>query len=172
MAWKTASNPALGLANFNPVVVDTTAVTPVGTIACAYDDVYGMGEFIYLPGVAATVSGDLVHYDLSPVGVVTTRAVSAAGVTNSGRPLAVALGAVLAGQFGWYQIAGVAIVNVAAGAVAGVAGLTGANAGSLTSTLSAGNQVLGARLSSAIGVPAAGKAYYTMNRPCMQGQIT
>lgn len=170
MTFKTAANAALGVALFTLTAVDITAKVPVGTIAKAYDDALGEAEFIYLPGVANTVGGDMIVYDLLPGGQAITRTTSAAQA-NTGQPAAVALVAVPAGSFGWFQISGVAIVNVTAAAAAGRAFLT-ATAGQLNSAAVAGSQVLGARLSSAIGTPAAGQAYATLNRPYVQGQIT
>jgi hypothetical protein len=81
------------------------------------------------------------------------------------------LNAVGAGQYGWYQIGGLAIVSAVAGTVAGVCMAT-ATAGSVGNTADAGDQILGARISSAVGTPAANKSYATINRPYVQGQIT
>lgn len=170
MTFKTASNAALGISAFVLAAVDVVAKVPVGTITKAYDDTLGEAEFIYLPGVANTVAGDTIVYDLLPGGQAITRATAAAQV-NSGQPVAVALVAVPAGSFGWFQISGVAVVNVTAASAAGKAFLT-ATASQLNSAATAGCQVLGARLSSAIGTPAAGQAYATINRPYVQGQIT
>ncbi len=109
-------------------------------------------------------------YDLLPSGPTTARAVETT-FANSGRPVAVAMAATVAGMFGWYQISGIAAVNATAASAAGAMNLT-ATAGSVNSAANAGDQVVGARLSSAVGTPAAGKAYATLNRPCMQTQIT
>jgi hypothetical protein len=170
MTSKTASNAALGVPGFVLAAVDVTPKVPVGTIAKAYDDTLGEAEFIYLPGAANVAAGDLVVYDLLPSGPSVTRTTVAAQA-NSGQPVAVALTAIGAGSYGWYQISGVAIVNVTAASAAGKMMLT-ATAGSANSAATAGSQVLGARLSSAIGTPAAGQAYATLNRPSVQTQIT
>jgi hypothetical protein len=170
MTFKTGANAALGVAAFILAAVDVTPKVPVGTIAKAYDDTLGEAEFIYLPGVANTAAGDGIVYDLLPGGQAITRSLAATHV-NSGQPFAVALVAVPAGSYGWFQISGVAIVNVTAASAAGKAFLT-ATAGNLNSAAVAGVQVLGARLSSAIGTPAANQAYLTLNRPFVQGQIT
>jgi hypothetical protein len=169
--YKTAANAALGVPTFNLASVDVVAKVAVGTIVKATDDVnLGDAEFIYLPGVANTVGGDLVTYDLLPGAPFVTRA-TAAAFANSGQSVAVALVAIPAGSFGWYQISGVAIVNVTAASAAGKLFLT-ATAGQANSAATAGAQVLGARLSTAIGTPAAGQAYATLNRPSVQSQIT
>jgi hypothetical protein len=41
----------------------TTQNLPLGTIVQAADGIQGVGEFIYLQGVASTVVGSLVTYD-------------------------------------------------------------------------------------------------------------
>jgi hypothetical protein len=170
MTFKTANNAALGITAFILAAVDVTAKVPVGTIAKAFDDTLGEAEFIYLPGVAGVVAGDTIVYDLLPGGQSVTRTTSGAQA-NSGQPAAIALVAVPAGSYGWFQISGVAVVNVTAASAAGKAFLT-ATAGSLNSAAVAGSQLLGVRLSSAIGTPAAGQAYATLNRPAVQSQIT
>jgi hypothetical protein len=84
----------------------TTQQVPLGTIVRAFSGTYGEGEFIYLLGVASEVVGDLVTYN-GLTGQV-TRGAAAAG---TGFPLAVAMSANVAGQFGWYQISGNAVIN-------------------------------------------------------------
>jgi hypothetical protein len=82
--------------------VATTSTTQqhrLGTIATAHNDA-GEGEFIYLLGVASTVAGDVVEYDSS---FQTGLASIALAVP---RPLAVAMSANVASQYGWYQISG------------------------------------------------------------------
>lgn len=169
MAWKNGANSPLGVPAPNGVA-DTTPAVPVGTIAKFYDDAFGEAEFIYLPAVAGTVAGDCIEYDLNPAGVTTVRH-SNATASNSGRPVAFATATSGAGTYEWYQISGVAIVNAVAGTVAGVMMGT-ATAGSVGNTADAGDQILGARISTAVGTPAAGKSYATINRPFVQGQIT
>jgi hypothetical protein len=171
MPYKPSPNEGLGI----PAPLGTPSGTPdivaqvaPGTIVKMTDEVLGHGEFIYLPGVAACVAGDVVAYDLSPFGVATIRAT---GIGNSGRPIAIALANCVAGQFGWFQVAGVAIANCVAGTAIGATFISGTT-GQVQSTAIAGQQVLGSRTSSAVGTPAAGKCYLTLNRPNMQSQIT
>lgn len=168
MAWKSGANAPLGYPV--PGNVDASALVAVGTIAKFYDDTQGEGEFIYLPGVASTAAGDLVEYDLAPAAQVTVRH-SNATASNAGRPLAVATAATIAATFGWYQIGGVAIISTTAAQAAGNVYGT-ATAGAVGNTLDAGDQILNARLSTATGTPAALKAYATINRPFVQGNIT
>jgi len=170
MAFKTSYNSALGIPDIAPATVDAVARYPVGTTIKAYDDTLGEGEFIYLPGVASTVAGDLIEYDLTPAAQATVRGSNATS-SNAGRPVAFAMGATVANTFGWYQIGGLAVVNAVAATAAG-AMYASATAGSISSTLDAGDQILNARISSGVGTPSAGKCYATINRPFKQGNIT
>ena len=173
MPFKTGPNSALGVATVLGTpsgIADTTAQVLVNTVVTMVDETQGAGDFIYLPGVAGTVAGDLVVYDLTPGAQSTTRLVNNAQ-NNTGRPVAVALAATVAGQFGWYQISGVAIVNAVVGTVAGAA-FANATTGSISNTADAGDQLIGARVLTAVGTPSAGKAYVALNRPNMQSQIT
>ena len=86
----------------------TTKLHPLGTIVTATDDTLGVGEFIYLKGVASTVVGSIVNYDDNFQTALDT---SAAG--GPPRPLAVAMSANVASQYGWYQIAGLAVATKA-----------------------------------------------------------
>lgn len=173
MAWKTGPNAPLGVWNdiaASAAQLDTVARVPIGTIREYVEDTLGPAELIYLPGVVNTVAGDLVEYDLTPGAQATIRH-SNATASNSGRPVAVALSATGAGTFGWYQISGCAIVNATAASAVGACFAT-ATAGSVNSAADAGDQILNARLISAVGTPAAGEAYLMMQRPFVQGQIT
>ncbi len=83
----------------------TAARHPLGTVCRAADPVYGEGEFIYLLGVASTVVGSVVTYNASTY----QTALCAVGTGISPSPVAVAMSANVAGQYGWYQISGVAV---------------------------------------------------------------
>lgn len=65
---------------------------------------YGRGEFVYLKGVASTAKGDAVVYDISDGTTVRT-------VAASKGPLAVAMAATVADEFGWYQVRGLGVVT-------------------------------------------------------------
>lgn len=170
MTWKTGANAPLGLLPVNPTTPDAaiTTGTPVGTIRQFIDETQGPAEMIYLPGVASTVAGDLVSYNLLPSGPTTTRLLAAAAAA-SGLPVAVALGASVAGKYGWYQISGVAIVNIAGSGAVGPLYAT-ATAGSGSSTQGSGHQINSARIVAAVGTPAAGQSYVQINRPACQTQ--
>lgn len=167
MVWKTSYNAALGMPAFTLGAVDTTPKVAIGTIVKAYDDSFGEGEFIYLPGVASLLAGDAIFYDLLPGGQSVTRAL----LVNSGQSIAFALVAVPAGSYGWYQLSGVAIANATA-AGAGLPAYYSGTAGSIRTTAAPGLQINNARISSALNTPATGQCYVTINRPNMQTQIT
>ncbi len=153
-------------------IADTSTVQnhPVGTIVRATDPTYGAGEFIYLKGVASTAVGSIVSYSTSSF--TTTLGVTAQLIP---RPLAVAMSANVASQWGWYQISGIAVaaklasVSFAAGAAFAVAS-TGS--GVVIATAS-GNEVQGGM----VAVVASAKTgvvtvQVVLNRPALQGRLT
>jgi hypothetical protein len=74
-----------------------------------------------------------------------------------------------AGQFGWYQIAGTAVVaENATFAAASKAYLAGS--GQLTTTQANGRQVVGAVTVTSDGTPTAGFGLIHISRPFAQGQ--
>ncbi len=78
--------------------VDSTARFDIGT---RHED--GDGNiFVYLQGVANTVAGDFVTYYITSITAgVTTRLVA-----NAKGLVAIAMAAIVASKYGWYQIAG------------------------------------------------------------------
>ena len=84
----------------------TTQLHPLGKVVRAYDSTYGEGEFIYLKGVASTVVGSIVEYNTSHQSGLSTTATS----LLTPHPLAVAMSACVASEFGWYQISGEAVM--------------------------------------------------------------
>jgi len=81
---------------------DTTQNHELGKIVRAHDPSYGDGEFIYLLGVASTAVGSFVSYNPDDFST-TLLAANAIG------PVAVAMSANVASQYGWYQISGKAV---------------------------------------------------------------
>lgn len=75
--------------------IDATARVPLGTVV---EDNRGR-EFIYLGGVASTVAGSFVTYSVGTFLTTLT-------VAGTNGKCAVAMAAVLAGQFGWYCVKG------------------------------------------------------------------
>lgn len=155
------------LAGFQPIAVtDTTQNHALGTIVTAIDPTYGAGEFIYLKGVASTVVGSMVDYD-SYLG--TTALSPATGGTG---PVAVAMSANVASQYGWYQITGIAAVKAPNAMVVGADVFSlAATPGSVDDAAVNGEQILNAKVSTTTGTPSSGLALIEINRPFHQGQI-
>jgi hypothetical protein len=102
--------PSLG---FPPIdeFVDATGddhvkPVPLGTIITATDPSLGAAEFIFLKGVASTVVGSWVTYDLDAFQ-------TALIASNAIGPVAVAMSACGADDAGWYQITGKAWTKAA-----------------------------------------------------------
>lgn len=119
MTWRISEQ----YAGFQPIAETSTVQKhPLGTIVGAYDPDIGAGEFIYLQGIGSTVVGSVVEYDAEYLTALHTTAL------NSPHPVAVAMSANVASQYGWYQIAGQATVtkansvSFAAGANVGASG--------------------------------------------------
>jgi hypothetical protein len=93
--------------------VDTAPRSPAipGMLTHAVHAVNGGGEFVYLQGVANVVTGSLVTYDQSG-------GTALAVATAHGSPVAVAMAAIGAGQYGWFQVAGRAYIAKTATAAA------------------------------------------------------
>jgi len=144
--------------------IDETSATqehPLGSIVTAEDvasTAYGVGEFIYLKGVASTVVGSVVTYD---AGGFTTALASA----NAVGPIAVAMSANVADQYGWYQIGGRGVVKGLASLAADALCYLTATAGSVDDAVVAGDAIHFMETTSALGTPSAGLAEVTMTRP-------
>lgn len=146
----------------------TTQNHSVGKIVRATDPTLGGAEFIYLKGIGSTVVGSVVTYDTSTF----TTTLSAVG-GNIPRPVAIAMSANVASQWGWYQISGIAVVkkqctvSLAAGAAVGVLS-TGLIAGT-----GSGKEISGAVVH-AVASATAGRTtvQVVVNRPHKQGRVT
>lgn len=103
--WTPAENSLLGQ---NIDETSTTQKHEVGTIIRAKHATHGVGEFIYLKGVASTAVGNIVTYDDTWQTALATSAVGAPSV-----PLAIAMSACVASNYGWYQISGMATAKKA-----------------------------------------------------------
>lgn len=141
--------------------VDSVQLYPLGMRCKALSSSLGGAEFVYLKGVASTVLGDIVVFDEA---FQTTRAVAA-----SRGPLAVAMAPVLANQFGWYQVSGLAVCSVLAAFAADALVYLTATAGNVDDAVVAGQKVDGARSQSAIDTPSTGKAYIMLAYPSANG---
>lgn len=131
--------------------VDTTPQFPLGTILQGKSPTLGVGEFIYLKGVASTVEGSFVTFDEAfETALLAANAIGGVGI---------ALAATVASTYGWYQIGGKAAGKVlAAFADNGLVYAT-ATAGSADDAAVAGDRVKGALGRSAIDTPATGFAW-------------
>lgn len=96
MAWIISRGPV----GVQPITeTSTTQRHPLGMRVLAIDPTYGQGEFIYLTGLAATGVGDWVTY--LPDDWTTVKLIA-----DARGPVAVAMSANVASQYGWYQIFG------------------------------------------------------------------
>lgn len=154
-----------------PGTVDTSMKVPAGTVATYRDAVLGGGEFIYLLGVANTLLGSVVTYALSDGVSLNGTTTLWAGTANTGAPVAVATAAILATNWGWYQIGGAAIV-ASSGTVAAGNPLYFQAAGVVQAAAVNGKQMAGALASSANGVPTTNQIIATLDRPKVQNQTT
>lgn len=184
MAW-VFKTPTLGLAPITSTTLPATvaantaqANTPqpagrstpgrLGAIAVAYDPTFGEGEFIYLLGAASTVVGLMVTYNAT-----TYQTTIKPTTANNMDPVAVAMSANVAGQYGWYQIGGLATVKkTAVQVLPGAKIYQSATAGRVMPTSTAGVQILGARAANLTTVTSTTSTVVVLiNRPMGQGQI-
>jgi hypothetical protein len=165
MTWIFQEN-RLGL---QPVEVTSTVQnTDEGTVVRAYDSsgVQGGGEFIYLKGAANTVVGLMVQYD--PVNHTTTLTPNTA---NLAVPVAFAMSANLAANWGWYQIGGATVIKKTAVKVSpNVPLYQSATIGRVMSTAASGKELINARSVNAATVASATSTITAIiDRPFLQG---
>lgn len=132
---------------------------PLGTVVKANDPTFGEGEFIYLKGVASTAVGDVVAFSLATG--TTTRCLAA-----TRGPLAIAMSANVANQYGWYCIRGNVPVSAAGAVVIGAVVYLTATAGAVDDAVTAGSGVSGITFTTApsgVGTFAADVFYPTAN---------
>jgi hypothetical protein len=151
--------PVLGIQGIQET--STTANHALGTIISAKDfgtNQNGPGEFIYLKGVASTAVGSWVTYNLDD-GTTDLLAANAIG------PVAVAMSANVANQYGWYQVSGKAVAKALAGFVDNANVYATATAGSVDDAVVAGDRVKNAKGASAVDGPATGLAEFEIQYP-------
>ena len=135
----------------------------LGDIVKAVDPDYGVGEFIYLKGVASTVLGSAVLYNPDDWSTSLLAA-------NDVGSVAIAMSANVASQYGWYQIKGKAVVK--AGTVADNGNVySTATAGTLDDAVVAGDRIKNAKFASADGTPSAGLAEIEIDRPFVDDAV-
>jgi hypothetical protein len=140
---------------------DTEQQHPLGTRVRATDPSYGEGEFIYLLGVASTAVGSWVTFNADD----NSTALLAA---NAIGPVAIAMSANVASQYGWYQIYGKAIGLCLAGFADNANVYATATAGSVDDAVVGGDRVKNAKGASAIS---SGAAEFEIQYPFMDDAV-
>ena len=138
----------------------TTQKLPLGTIVLAKDTTYGVGEFIYLKGVASTAVGSWVLYNEDDYSTSLLAA-------NDIGQVAVAMSANVADQYGWYQIKGKAVGKALAAFADNGNVYATATAGRIDDAVVAGDRVKKAKGASAVDTPSTGLAEFEIDRPFM-----
>jgi hypothetical protein len=144
--------------------VSTTAQHVLGTRIQAVDSDYGVGEFIYLLGVASTIEGAFVTYNQDDHSTALLAA-------NAIGPVAIALAATVASRYGWYQIYGKAVGKVSALFADNANVYATATPGEVDDAVVAGDRVKNCKGASAIGTPAAGLAEMEITYPVMDDAL-
>lgn len=160
------TDQSLGLQSITET--STTRNHPLGTIRRAYDTAttaYGEGEFIYLLGVASTAVGSVVTYAMD-------NGATALLVANAIGPVAIAMSANVASQYGWYQIKGKGVAKVLASFADNGNCYATATAGSIDDAVVAGDLVKNMKGASAIDTPSTGLAEIELDHPFMDDGLT
>lgn len=161
MAYTIAENVLLGQAIAS---TSTTKKHELGLIVKAKDPTYGAGEFIYLLGAADTAVGSWVTYNADD-NSTTLLAANAIG------PVAVAMSANIADQYGWYQISGKAVGKALASFADNANVYATATAGSVDDAVVSGDRVKLAKGASAVDTPSTGLAEFEIHRPFMDDAV-
>jgi len=119
---------------------------------------YGVGEFIYLKGVASTVVG-------SAVTILEDGYTTALLVANAIGQVAFAMAATVVSEFGWYQIKGKAVGKVLASFADNGNCYGTATAGSMDDAIVAGDRVQRCKGASAVDTPSTGLAELEISYP-------
>lgn len=138
----------------------TTQRHALGLEIQAADSTYGVGTFVYLKGVASTAVGSWVTYNADDYSTDLLAA-------NAFGPVAVAMSANVAGQYGWYQIVGKAVGKALASYADNGRVYATATAGSVDDAVVDGDMVHLAKGASAIDTPSSGFAEFEIHRPYM-----
>ncbi len=155
-----------------PIATTSTVQNhPLGTIVKGVDPTLGEGEFIYLLGVVNTVVGMAVKYNAT-----TYQTVLMTDTASLSAPVAWAMSANVAAQYGWYQIGGLAkALKTAVKADPAVAAqriYISATTGRVMQTATSGKQILGAMRANLTTVTSTTSLVtLSINRPHCQGQI-
>lgn len=137
---------------------ETSQKLPLGTIITAVDNAstaLGSGEFIYLQGVASTAVGSVVVYNADDYS-------TALAAANAKGPVAVAMSASVANEYGWYQIQGKGSAKALAGFADDADCYLTSTAGSIDDAVVAGDYITGMKGASAVS---GGLADVELSRP-------
>lgn len=157
MAYGSNENALIG----QPIAeTSTTLRHRLGDRFKCFDETYGPGEFIYLQGVASTAIGSWVTFNADD-GTTALLAANAIG------PVAIAMSANVANQYGWYQIYGKAVGLCLTGFADNANVYATATAGSVDDAIVAGDRVKNAKGASAIGTPSGSFAEFEIQYPVM-----
>jgi hypothetical protein len=157
MAYGSNENALIG----QPIAeTSTTLKHRLGDRFRCTDPTYGPGSFIYLQGVASTAVGSWVTFNQDD-GTTALLAANAIG------PVAVAMSACVASNYGWYQIYGKAVGLALAGFVDNANVYATATPGSVDDAIVAGDRVKNAKGASALGVPSGSFAEFELQYPVM-----
>lgn len=148
----------------NPTENSAVQNHQLGLIAKIVDPTYGMGEAIYLKGVASCAVGSFVTYNADDFSTALLAA-------NAIGPVAVALSACVAGEFGWFQVQGKAVGKVLASFADNANCYATATAGSVDDAIVAGDRVKNCKGASAIGTPDTGLAEMEISYPFMDDAL-
>lgn len=172
--WIPIANIDAGVVPAGSSNIGTTTTIPTppmqpGMIVGAVDPVFGGGEFIMLQGVASTVIGSMVTYDAASFATTLSPITGA----NLSYPVAVAMSANNAATtWGWYQIAGAAVIKKPAVKALPTNNIfLSTSAGRIRTSAYSGRQVLGAKTQNTTTVTTTTSTVTVIiNRPILQGQ--
>lgn len=160
---------AVDLPGAQPVAETSTVKQhPLGTICKGHDETYGGGEFIYLLGVASTVVGSPVVWD-----VATYQTALAPVGTNLPRRVAFAMSANVASSYGWYQIGGLVPASKSASICCVAGAAVGVKTTGLISKTGSAKEIHGALVAATASAKTGViTVLLSIDRPHMQGRIT
>lgn len=133
-----------------PTQIDTVKRQRLGLVKKDYAG----NEYVYLQGVASTVVGSVVTYGLTGTNAFQT----ALSVTGAKGPVAIAMAAVLAANYGWFQRKGTGTANFNGSAVAG-AKLYSASTGLCDDAVVSGDQITGAIVGATVSTSGLGSVF-------------
>lgn len=160
MAITASTWTVLGEMGLEQAITDTSATQKykTGKLIRARDTGTtdrGEAEFVYAKGVASVVAGDLCA--ISPGGDAAVRTVARTIASHLG----VAQAAIVASNWGWFQVSGRGVVT-AATALTGTTAYLCATAGAVDDAVVAGDIVYGAKI---VGATDTGQVLVDLNRP-------